>query len=336
MALPRFGARGPLQPVQPMRHVSGFSDRVGLDAFGVSPDDTIVMRVEPLDPAARRWLERRLPGLYWRGAVLSAFQGGEWRRAPARWAHAPASAGGASLALYREAVDHPYLVIPEGWTPTGKMRVLASDAGERRLVSQPTRRMRVLLAQSKEKLPLRPPIPLETDTQGIPESVRRWAEGFSGTPREKLAAAMRELRSWRYALSVPGKGALLDAFIRTRTGYCELFATTLALSLRLWGVPARVVHGYLGGEWNETGGYALVRARHAHAWVEAWLDGRWVRLDPTPPARRSALARPWPKWMQLWDAVRLAWYRYVLEFESADRSRLWRALQEMLAWIAGL
>ena len=51
--------------------------------------------------------------------------------------------------------------------------------------------------------------------------------------------------------------------------------------MRAAGVPARIVTGYLGGEWNPVGGYCIVRQSEAHAWTEVWLDGQgWTRVDP--------------------------------------------------------
>lgn len=72
-------------------------------------------------------------------------------------------------------------------------------------------------------------------------------------------------------------------------GYCSHFASSMTMLLRAADIPARMVAGYRGGEWNELGGYLIVKQKHAHAWVEAWLDGYgWVRIDPTaaiPPER---------------------------------------------------
>jgi hypothetical protein len=54
------------------------------------------------------------------------------------------------------------------------------------------------------------------------------------------------------------------------------------LLVRAAGIPARVVTGYQGGEFNPLGGYYIVRQSEAHAWSEVWLEGKgWVRKDPT-------------------------------------------------------
>ena len=67
-----------------------------------------------------------------------------------------------------------------------------------------------------------------------------------------------------------------------RAGFCEHYASAVTVVLRRWGIPARIVTGYLGGEVNPLNGVLEVRQRDAHAWVEYWHSGRgWVRLDPT-------------------------------------------------------
>ncbi|HLY12060.1 MAG TPA: transglutaminaseTgpA domain-containing protein [Planctomycetota bacterium] len=75
-----------------------------------------------------------------------------------------------------------------------------------------------------------------------------------------------------------------------RKGYCEYFASAATLLLRMEGVPARYVVGYCVRPENREGGHYVVREADAHAWVEAWLEGRgWVELDPTPAAQFESL-----------------------------------------------
>jgi hypothetical protein len=66
-------------------------------------------------------------------------------------------------------------------------------------------------------------------------------------------------------------------------GYCENFATAMAVMARTLGVPSRVVLGFTPGEATEQENVVVVRDRNAHAWVELWLPTQgWVRFDPTP------------------------------------------------------
>ena len=73
-----------------------------------------------------------------------------------------------------------------------------------------------------------------------------------------------------------------DFLFNTRRGFCEHFASAFTMLARAAGIPARVVTGYQGGEFNPMSGYLIVRQSDAHAWSEVWLEGRgWVRVDPT-------------------------------------------------------
>lgn len=78
-----------------------------------------------------------------------------------------------------------------------------------------------------------------------------------------------------------------DFLINRRTGHCEYFASAAALMLQAVGVPARVVNGYKGYEQNSVSGGYEVKQKHAHAWLEAYIDGHWETLDPTPAAARE-------------------------------------------------
>ena len=67
-----------------------------------------------------------------------------------------------------------------------------------------------------------------------------------------------------------------------KRGFCEHFASSFVLLMRAAGIPARVVTGYQGMEYNKVGNYYLVRQSNAHAWAEVWLKNKgWTRVDPT-------------------------------------------------------
>jgi len=75
----------------------------------------------------------------------------------------------------------------------------------------------------------------------------------------------------------------VDSFLfDNRRGFCEHYASAYVFLMRAAGIPARVVVGYQGGEYNPNGNYVSVRQFDAHAWAEIWLEGQgWVRVDPT-------------------------------------------------------
>ncbi|MGV8933322.1 MAG: transglutaminase TgpA family protein [Gallionellaceae bacterium] len=94
-----------------------------------------------------------------------------------------------------------------------------------------------------------------------------------------------------YTLEPPllGANSVDDFLFVSRKGFCEHYASSFVFLMRAAGIPARVVTGYQGAEFNQLGGYYIVRQSDAHAWAEVWLKDRgWVRTDPTAaisPAR---------------------------------------------------
>ncbi|MEX2469445.1 MAG: DUF3488 and transglutaminase-like domain-containing protein [Pseudohongiellaceae bacterium] len=79
-----------------------------------------------------------------------------------------------------------------------------------------------------------------------------------------------------------GEQRIDDFLFNTRSGFCEHYASTFAFLMRAVGIPARVVVGYQGAEYNRYEDYMMVYQYNAHAWNEVWLEGRgWVRFDPT-------------------------------------------------------
>ncbi len=90
-------------------------------------------------------------------------------------------------------------------------------------------------------------------------------------------------QNFRYTLTPPllGEEAIDDFMFFSHQGFCEHFASAMAVLLRSAAIPARVVIGYQGGAFSVAGDYLSVRQLDAHAWVEAWLGQSWVRIDPT-------------------------------------------------------
>lgn len=173
--------------------------------------------------------------------------------------------------------------------------------------------------------------------------------------RTALAYFNRE--GFVYTLEPPLLGADgIDEFLfTTRQGFCEHYASAFVFLMRAAGVPARVVTGYLGGEYNEIGNYYIVRQSDAHAWAEVWLAGQgWVRVDPTgaiAPDRvelglSSALsdnaalpfmARNPPQWMRdlrlNWDTLANQWNQWVLGYDSETQfAFLTRLGMESITW----
>jgi len=118
------------------------------------------------------------------------------------------------------------------------------------------------------------------------------------TTRAKINAVMTHLtRNFQYRLGVeiPADEDPVTYFLTKRPpAHCEYFASAAALLLKLGGVPARYVTGYVAVERNELGGVWIARSRDAHAWVEAYdeAEGRWQVVEATPgsgvPSQRGS------------------------------------------------
>jgi transglutaminase-like putative cysteine protease len=276
----------------PSTRQSGFSDVVEPGRSpSVGESRVLVLRAEmPRQPQQ---------ALYWRGVVFNRLDGNRWVR------------GGVPV----EEIVYPgpltrQTIYPE---PGGSRALMALDAPA--VISQPRSRRLAdgtyewhgssgrRLAYAAESritgiLPTRGginrsyylglPGSLSPGVRGIAAGIR--AAAASDAERlEKLESFFRN-GGYRYSRNdLPTGDNALDKFLfETRRGHCEFFASSFALLLRLSGIPSRVVGGYLGGEYNELGGYYLVSEDMAHVWVEAFIERQgWVRVDPSSFAQNA-------------------------------------------------
>lgn len=148
------------------------------------------------------------------------------------------------------------------------------------------RRQRRLL-NAYGRLPQRGLEPLIAETRRVVGN-----DGARDSERaHRLMTYLQDPANFSYSLTAGITDASVDPvvdFLQNRKqGHCEYFASALALMLRATGIPSRLVSGFKGGTINSFTGAFEVQQRHAHAWVEAWIDERWQILDPTPAEGRT-------------------------------------------------
>jgi transglutaminase-like putative cysteine protease len=151
-----------------------------------------------------------------------------------------------------------------------------------------------------------------------------------------LEAYLRDSREYGYTLEMNVVDSSLDPvedfLINRKKGHCEYFASALALLLRSIDIPARIVNGFKGGDWNNMTQSMNVRQKHAHSWVEAYVgedptgSPLWISLDATPVSDRdesvaqvggvSSSIRPFA------DMIRHVWVFYVLGYDASRQNRL--------------
>jgi transglutaminase-like putative cysteine protease len=244
---------------------------------------------------------------YWRGPVLHRFDGYTWSRAP----------GAAYHTEPLEYLGHPYhyriSLEPSQqpwWLSLDTVAELPGTKATRAydyalIANQPVTELTSYVAVSYTATRAKEPLAklaryteLALPQGRNPRAVRlaREMRGRVASDAAFVGATLEFLRTggFVYSLTPPllNQDSVDDFLFNTRSGFCGHYASAFATLMRAAGVPARVVTGYLGGEWNPIGGYFVVRQSDAHAWTEVWLEGRgWTRIDPTTMVEPDRLTR---------------------------------------------
>lgn len=140
--------------------------------------------------------------------------------------------------------------------------------------------------------------------------------GLRGLPAAQALARIHEhlagfaYSTYRESSILPGRTALEEFLLHSKSGHCEYFAAATTLLLRAAAIPARYATGFAVQEYSKLEGAYLVRARHAHAWARAYVDGRWVDVDNTPPSWALEEERQAPFWEGVADFLRWAQFSW--------------------------
>jgi protein-glutamine gamma-glutamyltransferase len=327
---------------------AGFSDQVTLDSIGrIRGSREVVLRV--LEEASAGG-EREMR---FKAASYDVYQGGTWRRSPSlgnlqrgqgvrfrlgpekpnRWA-----------TIWLQPLHSQSMPLPvETAVVEPHVSSLSIDVGG--AVSFPinpleVQEYRVGLASAPVLAGARPAGSADPalDPTGVTPKIAGLAAQVmgQGTPMQRARRLESHLiDNYTYTLDFVGRSPdnpIEDFLFRYHSGQCEYFASSMVLMLRSQGIPARLVTGFLGGEYNPFEGYYIVRENNAHAWVEAYLPGLgWRIFDPTPPAGRPAIGNEGAMLLaqQAWDFVLFRWDRYVLTFGLYDQLRIFGGLREL-------
>ncbi|MFO1370217.1 MAG: DUF3488 and transglutaminase-like domain-containing protein [Marinagarivorans sp.] len=283
-------------PIPEGRGKTGFSDTL-------SPGD-LGQLVKNGDTAFRASFnaDRPMPrDLYWRGLVLTQFDGRSWHRLSD-----DVDLSEEAPSAYDQLIDYSIVVEPHNqtWlfalaTPvrvdgTGmsiKLRpqgLIQADGTvfQRTQYKVVSARQVTYLSDSHlsaEELKINLSLPDKGNPQARALAGMWRKAGFD--TEQTIAAALNLIqREFSYTLTPPVLGDdVIDEFLfLTKRGFCEHFASSFTFLMRAAGVPARVVVGYQGGKYNDPEPYLIVSQSDAHAWVEVWQQGLgWVMIDPT-------------------------------------------------------
>jgi transglutaminase-like putative cysteine protease len=139
----------------------------------------------------------------------------------------------------------------------------------------------------------------------VTERVRALARDLTArglTPYDRALAIESYLRGIPYSLDVPappyGRDAVDYFLFDLKKGYCDYYATAMAVLARSSGLPARVVMGYATGSYDPYSAEYFVRNADAHAWTEIYFGGiGWIEFEPT--AGQPAPMREGPRWQPI-------------------------------------
>ncbi|WP_044874271.1 DUF3488 and transglutaminase-like domain-containing protein [Pseudomonas sp. LFM046] len=356
---PRLGPLWSL-PLPSDKGVSGLSDAMSpADIAELSQSGELAFRASfegPVPPVSQ---------LYWRALTLEQFDG-------RRWSQSQGAELGAAADWRKEGEPLRYSIVMQ---PSGKPWLFALDVGEtneegvrvradfglqRRTPVDRTLLYQVTSWPSAVRDPEGNPASLRRARQlptGSDPRARAWALELKlryADPQELVKALLEHFHreSYVYTLKPPPLEANnIDAFLfDTRRGFCAHYAGAMTFVLRAAGIPARVVAGYQGGEFNPAGKYVLVHQFDAHAWVEYWLPERgWVSVDPTFQVAPSRIERgleeavageesflegsplsplrfrqlAWLNDIRLaWDNLNYGWQRWVLGYQGEVQMQL--------------
>lgn len=356
VAMPRLPDPLWSMPTTDQRATSGLSDSMAPGSIG-----QMIPSQEPAFTAQFRGRQPAREQLYWRVMVFDRFDGARWTAGSVPDS-AAALASGAAGELSYSITATPF----KGALPVLEHAVWAGEGVQqgtaqlvRRIDARNEARLRydvrsvaqaaypaTLSAEQRAHYLQLPAANLRTRQQG--EFFARQFRDETG--RLAALSAWLQQQGLRYTLSPPLlQGDVVDDFLfSSRQGFCEHFASAFATLARAAGLPARIVVGFQGGEFNAGGQFWLVRSSDAHAWTEVWLQGRWQRVDPTalvapsrivsevgelvPEAQAvlPVLGRRPPQWWQTvhaqWQRAGFVWQQWVVDYDARRQQSLFQRL----------
>ena len=360
---PRSGAAALTRSGGGLSNFIGFSESVTLGQIGtLKQDDGIVMRVRVVDPTSRE--------LRWRGVALDEFTGKAWKKSSQARQSRPINDRGGGLfqfgtaqsvnrltrqTFFLEPLESPVLfAAPRVVAIQGDLPFVRVD--EEESVQSRRRDFERIMYTAVSDLNEPRMDELREDRSPYPLSFYRYLQlpDYVDPRIETLATAvvLRANASNRYdiakaieahlqtqfaySLEMKAGGAdpLADFLFNVKAGHCEYYSTAMAVLLRTRGIAARVVNGFLPGEYNEAAEAYTVRQSDAHSWVEVYFPQTrsWVTFDPTPSAGRTELVRTGitAQLQKYAEALELLWFQYVVGYDKQEQRTLATSLHNQV------
>ena len=230
--------------------------------------------------------------LYWRGNTLSFSDGWNWPLMPQDRYQKPFrpnlpavnhSGFKQGIRVFAQqdfyfGLDHPSLFInSKGVVELDSLKTLSQSQWQPSLKYQVISLLGSIVSEEV--------IDISKFKPGLKKEEKIWInEHFKSTDFPGLQKEIRlyfQSEAFSYSLS-PGRVENLMDFLRNKKiGFCSHYASAVAQILRVKNIPSRLVSGFMGGNYNKYAGFYQVTQNDAHVWVEAFYQGKWMRVDPT-------------------------------------------------------
>ena len=363
LAAPRSGAAALTRSGGGVPNFIGFSENVTLGQIGtLKQDNGVVMRVRVEETGTPR-------NLRWRGVALDEFTGRSWKKSvQARQNELVNDRGGffqfgtthtpdslVKQTFFLEPLESavlfaaPRVVAIQGDLPFVRVDGEGSVQSRRRdfervmytAISDMNQPRMDELRNDQHPYPisyyryLQVPDNLDRRIDSLATAIILHANASN---RYDIAKAIEShlQREYAYSLEMKATGAdpLADFLFNVKSGHCEYYSTAMAVLLRTHGIAARVVNGFLPGEYNEAAGAYTVRKSDAHSWVEVYFPATrsWVTFDPTPSAGRTEPVRTGlsAQLQKYAEALELIWFQYVVGYDKQEQRSLATSLHNQV------
>ena len=317
---------------------TGFSDTVQLgDVSDIQMNKSVVMRVK---------VNEELPKnqLYWRGLTLNIFNGSTWFKRHIREKEIKLIGKKVKQTvilepygdMYLFGLDKPEKINYKGFIHReGDLSFSLSRPVFNRVKYTVISRVSPFIIEKDINKKIYLQIPKNLDRK-----IFRLAERLRGNTDEKTLLNIIKFFEKDFLFSLDklpeGKNSLSKFLFEYKYGNCEYFASATAILLRINGIPSRIVVGYRGGFYNKVGKYYIIKQSDAHSWVEAYINGKWIRVDTTPtrltPSSKEKLdeLKSISKLHIFFDTLEYYWVNFVINYDLSKQKSIFNSISNMV------
>lgn len=307
--------------------VTGFSDKIQLgDVSTIQEDDSVVFRVE-MEKISEK-------NLYWRGIVLSRFNGKTWEKnieQPVEKLRIKGKYRKIKQLIYLEPYYNKYLFALDKPVEIDLKKVkkfknltfeYCKNINKRlkyKAYSIATKNYKINKIDRKIYLQL--PENLPEKLLSLKRRIKTISDIKTFFKNQNLTYTLKGLPFSQHPTT--------DFLFKTKKGNCEYFASAFAILLRLIKIPSRIIAGYKGGIYSNLGNYYIVTQKDAHVWVEAYIKKRWVRIDPVNFAKNRFQANNIRKYLDfklILDFINYFWITHFINYDFNTQFQIFKKI----------